>query len=137
MQVQPYLSFDGRCEEAIEFYKAGLGAQVVMLVRFKDHPEPKPPGMLKETENKIMHAAVRIGDSTVFVSDGRCQGQAKFSGISMSLTTSTDDEARRSFDALADGGTVNMPLAQTFFSSSFGTVTDRFGVSWMVLVTPR
>jgi PhnB protein len=134
MQIQPYLSFEGRCDEAIEFYKKALGAEVQMLVRFKDHPEPKPPGMINpETENKVMHATLRIGDSVMMASDGRCGGKAVFSGTSLSLSAANPAEVERLFGALADGGTVTMPLGKTFFSSSFGMVQDRFGVHWMII----
>jgi PhnB protein len=134
MQVQPYLFFNGRCEEALEFYRRALGAEVVMLMRFKDSPEPgmAPPG----SENKVMHANFRVGQSTVLASDGDCKGAAKFEGISLSLTASNAAEAERLFAALSDGGQVQMPLAQTFFSPRFGMVADRFGVSWMVYVAP-
>lgn len=132
MQLQPYLFFDGRCEEAIEFYKAKLGAEVTRMVRFRDAPGPQagmtPPG----GENKVMHAHFRIADADVLASDGRCQGNPQFQGFSLSLTASSDDEAERMFSALSDGGVVQMPLAKTFFSSRFGMVADRFGVSWMV-----
>jgi PhnB protein len=130
MQLQPYLFFDGRCEEAIEFYRSKLGAEVDMLMRFKDSPEPQQstPG----TDNKIMHANLRIGDTTVFASDGRCLGQPSFQGFALSLTPADDAEANRLFAALSDGGQVQMPLGKTFFASSFGMVADRFGVSWMV-----
>lgn len=132
MQVQPYLFFDGRAEEAIEFYRSKLGATVGMLMRFKDCPEPQqqPPG----SANKIMHAELRIGDTAVLASDGRCQGQPNFQGFALSLTAADDAEARRLFSALSDGGQVQMPLGKTFFASSFGMVADRFGVSWMVYV---
>lgn len=132
MQVQPYLFFDGRCEEAIEFYRSKLGAQVEMLMRFKENPEPSqnPPG----SENKVMHTSFRIGDTTVLASDGRCLGQPSFQGFALSLTAANDAEASRVFTALSDGGQVQMPLGKTFFASSFGLVTDRFGVSWMVYV---
>jgi PhnB protein len=135
MQVQPYLFFDGRCEEAIEFYKSTVGAEVTMLMRFKDSPEPHPPGMLPPgAESKVMHASLRIGDSTVMASDGQCLGQANFQGFSLSLSVANDAEAERLFAALANGGKVCMPLAKTFFSSRFGMVADRFGVSWMIIV---
>ena len=135
MQVQPYLFFDGRCEEAIEFYKSAVGAEVTMLMRFKDSPEPHPPGMLPPgAESKVMHASLRIGDSTVMASDDQCLGQANFQGFSLSLPVSNDAEAERLFAALANGGKVCMPLAKTFYSSRFGMVADRFGVSWMILV---
>jgi PhnB protein len=135
MQVQPYLFFDGRCEEAIEFYKSAVGAEVTMLMRFKDSPEPHPPGMLPPgAESKVMHASLRISDSTVMASDGQCLGQANFQGFSLSLSVANDAEAERLFAALANGGKVCMPLAKTFFSSRFGMVADRFGVSWMIIV---
>ena len=134
MLVQPYLFFDGRCEEAIEFYRKVLGAEVDMLMRFKDSPEPPQPGMVPPgSENKVMHANFRIGDTAVMASDGRCTGQPNFQGFSLSLTVADDAEAERKFALLADGGQVQMPLTKTFFSSRFGMVADRFGVSWMVL----
>ena len=137
MQVQPYLFFDGRCEEAIEYYRRAVGAEVTMLMRFKESPEPQSPGAVPPgSENKIMHASFRIGDSTVMASDGRCLGRPAFQGFSLSLTVSDDAEAERRFAALAEGGQVQMPLAKTFFSSRFGMVADRFGVSWMVIVAP-
>jgi PhnB protein len=137
MQVQPYLFFDGRAEEAIEFYKRALGAQVTMLMRFKDSPEPQPPGMLPPgSEHKVMHASFTIGDATVMASDGNCAGKPSFSGISLSLTAKDVAEAERLFAALADGGQQQVPLAETFFSPRFGMVADRFGVSWMVVVAP-
>ncbi len=134
MQVQPYLFFEGRCEEAIEFYRRAIGAEVTTIMRYKDGPEPGacPAG----AENKVMHANLRIGDSTVLASDGRCQNQRQFQGFSLSLTVANDTEAERQFTALADGGQVMMPLAKTFFASRFGMLTDRFGVSWMVYAAP-
>jgi len=134
MQVQPYLFFDGRCDEAVEFYRKALGAEVTMLMRFKDSPDPGmcPAG----AEDKVMHASLRIGDSTVLASDGRCQGRPSFEGFALSLTASDEAEAERLFAALGDGGQVQMPLARTFFSPRFGMVADRFGVPWMVYVAP-
>jgi len=135
MQVQPYLFFDGRCEEAIEFYRRALDAEEVRLMRFKESPEPAQPGMVPPgSENKVMHASFRIGDTTVMASDGRCQGKPSFQGFSLSLITANEAEAQRLFSALSHGGQVQMPLTQTFFSPAFGMVADRFGVSWMVLV---
>jgi PhnB protein len=135
MQVQPYLFFDGRCEEALEFYRKALGAEVATLMRFKDSPEPAQPGMCPPgSENKVMHASFRIGDTTVMASDGHCTGQPSFKGFSLALAASSDAEAEKLFAALADGGQVQMPLTKTFFSSRFGMVADRFGVSWMVIV---
>ena len=135
MQIQPYLFFDGRCDEAVEFYRKALGAEVTMLMRFKDSPEPPAPGMIPPgAETKVMHASLRFGDTTVLASDGRCGGHPSFQGFSLSLTAASDAEAKRLFAALADGGQVQMPLAKTFFASIFGMVADRFGVSWMVYV---
>ena len=132
MQIQPYLFFNGRAEEAIEFYRTSLGAEVGMLMRFKESPEP---GMVTPgTEEKVMHATLRIGDSTVLLSDGRCSGSTSFEGFALSLYARDDAEARRLFEALAaDGGQAQMPLTRTFFASSFGMVADRFGVGWMVV----
>jgi PhnB protein len=138
MQVQSYLFFDGRCEEAIEFYKSKLGAKVEMLMRFKDSPEPAQPGMVPPgAENKVMHSCFRIGDTAVMASDGRCMGKPSFQGFSLSLTPPDVAEAERLFAALGDGGQVQMPLTKTFFSPRFGMVADRFGVSWMVVVAPE
>lgn len=135
MPVEPYLFFDGRCEEAVEFYRRTLGAEVAMLMRFKDAPDPPPPGMVPPgSENKVMHAALRIGGATVMASDGRCQGQPSFQGFSLSLSVPTAAEAEQRFNALANGGKVTMPLGKTFWSPSFGMVTDKFGVGWMVIV---
>jgi PhnB protein len=137
MQVQPYLFFDGRCEEAVEFYRRALGAEVTMLMRFKDSPEPHEPGMVPPgAGDKVMHASFRIGETTVLASDGRCEGRPSFQGFSLSLTVPDEPDAERLFAALADGGQVQMPLTKTFFASCFGMVADRFGVSWMVYVAP-
>lgn len=135
--IQPYLCYEGRCEEAMEFYKKALGAEVQFMMRFKESPEPPPPGCVPAgSENKIMHAQVRIGQTVVMMSDGRSSGKPVFDGISLSLTLPTTAEVEQTFKALADGGQVGMPLAKTFFSANFGMVADRFGVSWMVLVQP-
>jgi len=137
MAIEPYLFFNGRCEEAVEFYKKALGAEVLMMMRFKESPEPHPPGMLPPgSESKIMHACIRIGDASVMASDGRCTGQPDFHGFSLSLTAANEAEAERKFAALADGGQVQMPLGKTFWSPCFGMVADRFGVGWMVSVAP-
>ncbi len=138
MQLHPYLFFDGRCDEAIEFYRKALGAEVTMLMRFKESPEPHQPGMLPPgAENNVMHARLQVAGTTVLVSDGRCQGQPSFEGFSLSLTVPDEATAERLYTALADGGKVQMPLSKTFFSPSFGMVADRFGVSWMVYVEPQ
>jgi len=135
MHVEPYLFFNGRCEEAIEFYKRALGAEVVMMMRNKEAPEPHAPGMLPPgSENKVMHATLRIGASHLMLSDGRCDGKPVFNGFSLSLDAANEAEAARLFAALCDGGTVQMLLAKTFWSPKFGMVADRFGVGWMVSV---
>ena len=131
MIVEPYLSFEGRCEEAIEFYKKAIGAQVLMLMRFKD--APPSAGCGTENAEKVMHSALKIGETTVYASDGRCNAPAKFSGIALSLGMKDDASAAKAFKALAEGGQVTMPLAPTFFASSFGMVMDKFGVAWMVI----
>jgi PhnB protein len=138
MLIQPYLFFDGRCEEAVGFYKSKLGAKVEMLMRYKDSPEPAQPGMVPPgSDNKVMHASLRIGDTAVMASDGRCAGKPNFQGFSLSLTARDPAEAGRLFSALGEGGQVQMPLGQTFFSPAFGMVADRFGVSWMVVVEAK
>ena len=137
MPVQPYLFFEGRTEEAVEFYKKALGAKVEMLMRNKDSPEPPAPGMCPPgSEDKVMHACVRIGDTPVMASDGRCTGKPSFQGFSLSVNAADDADAKRKFAALSEGGQVHMPLGKTFFSPCFGVVADRFGVSWMVIVEP-
>ncbi len=133
MKVEPYLSFEGSCEEAIEFYRKALGAEVTMLVRFRESPDPEMcrPGV----EDKVAHASLRIGDNTIMASDGRCEGHPAFRGFSFSLSLTDVAEAERLFAALSDGGQVQMPLTKTFWSPLFGMVADRFGVSWMINVT--
>jgi PhnB protein len=142
MQVQPYLFFDGKCEEAIEFYKRVLGAKVNMLMRFKEAPESGPDsgpdadkcGPGTPDPNKVMHSAIQIGETTIMASDGMCGGKPSFQGFSLSVDAPNDAEAKRIFNALADGGQVQMPMNKTFFASSFGMVADKFGVGWMVIV---
>ena len=134
----PYLFFDGRCEEAIAFYKKALGAEVEMMMRFKDNPEkPGPDKVPAALDDRIMHACLRINGSSVMASDGCAQeGKPKFQGFSLSVNAKDEAEADRMFAALADGGKVEMPLAKTFFAKRFGSVSDRFGVGWMVIVAP-
>ncbi len=135
MLVQPYLFFDGRYEEAIEFYRKKLGAEVTAMLRFREAPEPHPPGMIPAgAENKVMHSSFRIGETEVMAFDGECQGIPSFQGFSLTISVKNEPETERLFAALSDGGQVRMPMAKTFFSSRFGMVTDRFGVSWMVIV---
>jgi PhnB protein len=133
MPVTPYLFFDGRAEEAIEFYKKTLGAEVEALMRFKECPDQSTcaPG----SENKVMHACIKIGGTAVMASDGRCTGHPKFDGFALSVEAKDEADAERKFNALADGGQVQMPLGKTFFAKSFGMVADRFGVGWMVIAS--
>jgi PhnB protein len=132
MQVQPYLTFEGRTEEALNFYKSKLGAEVSALMRFKEAPDQSmcAPG----SGEKVMHSCFRVGDTSLMASDGECKGKPSFQGFSLALTAANPAEAERLFNALSDGGKVHMPLTKTFFSPSFGVVADRFGVSWMVVV---
>ncbi|MFN4117924.1 VOC family protein [Acidovorax sp.] len=139
MKVEPYLMFEGRCEEALDFYRRAVGAEVKVVMRYKDNPDPagapgcadgSGPGPMPEM---VMHAEFAVGSTTLMASDGMGSGKAKFDGISLALSPDSADEARRLFDALAEGGQVQMPLAKTFFSQAFGMVADRFGVPWMVV----
>jgi PhnB protein len=136
-QIEPYLFFGGRCDEALEFYRTTLGAQVEMIMRFKESPEPIPPDSIPAGfENKVMHASFRIGGSRLMASDGNGEG-AKFEGFSLSLAVPSEAEADRAFAALAKGGSIGMPLGKTFWSPKFGMLTDRFGVGWMISVVPK
>ncbi len=133
--VQPYLFFNGSCEQALEFYRKALHAEIEMMMRFKDSPEVPPPGTVPPGfENKIMHASFHIGEATVMASDGCSAETPSFKGFSLSLSVPDEADAERVFAALADGGQVRMPLAKTFWSPRFGIVEDRFGVSWMISV---
>ncbi|MFA6265931.1 MAG: VOC family protein [Pseudolabrys sp.] len=139
MQVQPYLSFEGRCEEALDFYKKALGAQVDVMMRFKEAPAGGgDPGEgcagAMPDGNKIMHSSFKVGDAVVMATDGMASGKPEFKGVSLALSVKDDAEAERKFKALSEGGTVRQPLMKTFFSSSFGMVADKFGVGWMVVV---
>ena len=138
MHIEPYLFFEGRCAEAVEFYRDALGAEVTMLMRYKDSPEPAPPGKLPPgSEDKVMHASLRIGDTTVMASDGFSSGRPSFQGFSLSITVPDEARADKMFAALADRGQVQMPMGKTFWSPRFGMLTDRFGVGWMIGVPPR
>ena len=137
MLTEPYLFFEGRCDEAVDFYRKHLGAEVGTLMRYKESPEPHQPGMLPPgSENKVMHGTIKIGDSTVMVSDGRCSGKPAFQGFALTLTAPDVARADKMFAALADGGQVQVAQAKTFFSPRFGMVTDRFGVLWIIIVMP-
>jgi len=132
--IQPYLFFNGRCAEAVAFYTKALGAKVEMTMKYKESPEPPPPGMVPPGyEDKIMHTSFRIGDNVIMASDG-CEEEARFGGFSLSIALGTEAEARRVFAALSEEGQVSMPLGKTFWSPCFGMLTDRFGVGWMVTV---
>ena len=135
MNVEPYLFFEGRTEEALDFYKQKLGAKVEAMMRYKDNPDPQynPPN----SANKVMHALFRIGDTKVMASDGNCAGKPSFQGFALTINAASPAEAKQRFDALAEGGQVQMPLNETFFAKSFGMVADRFGVSWMVIAGPK
>ncbi|WP_035608951.1 VOC family protein [Haloferula sp. BvORR071] len=139
MKIEPYLwGFNGRCEEAIEFYKKALGAEVQMLMRFGESPE-KCEGGSTPPDNNIMHSSIKIGDSVLMLSDGQCNedvGTSKFTGMSLSLNPASEADAQKIFGSLSDGGQVMMPLGKTFWSPCFGMVTDRFGVAWMINVLP-
>lgn len=133
--LQPYVFFEGRAEEAAQFYGEVLGAKVEMLMRYAEAPDPPPEGMIpKGSERKVMHMALRIGDSMLLGSDGMCSGKPQFQGFSLSVTVPNEAEADRVFARMAEGGQVQMPLGKTFFSPRFGMVADRFGVGWMVIV---
>lgn len=135
MKIQPYLFFDGRCEEAIEFYREALGAKVVMVMRFSESPDPPPPGMLPPgAENKIMHAELDVEGTPLMMSDGDCQGDTRFKGVSLSIALPDASRAQTLFDALTKGGQIIMPLGKTFWSPCFGMLTDRFGLGWMINV---
>jgi len=135
MKIEPYLFFDGRCEEALAFYKTALGAETTMLMRYKDCPEPASPGMIPPgSENKVMHASMRIGDATVMCADGVMGDKNKFDGVSLVYNAKDGAEADRAFAALSQGGAITMPLGKTFFSPKFGMLTDRFGLGWMVIL---
>ncbi|MEZ6123072.1 MAG: VOC family protein [Planctomycetaceae bacterium] len=132
--VQPYLFFSGRCDEALKFYQEALGATVEMVLRFSESPVPVPDGKLQAGfENKVMHSSFRIGDAVILASDG-CDETSRFDGFRLTLMAPAEAEAHRLFNGLADGGTVDMPLCQTFWSPCYGMVTDRFRVGWMVMV---
>ena len=133
MGIQPYLFFGGRCEEALEFYRKALGAELVMQTRFNEAPE-KQPGLPECFQDKIMHATLRIGNTLLMASDGMCDGKANFEGFSLSITVADEAEAERVFAALSEGGLVTMPLEKTFWAPKFGILQDRFGVGWMVSV---
>ena len=131
MNVQPYLSFEGRAQEAMDFYKTAIGAKVDVVMLFKDAPPDMQANM--PNKDKVMHSAFKVGDTTIMATDGQCSGKAEFSGITLTIQANSDAEAEKLFNALAQGGKVNMPMSETFFATRFGMVADKFGVGWMVL----
>jgi PhnB protein len=131
MNVQPYLSFEGRAVEALEFYKSAIGATIDVVMKFKDGPPEM--NVSPESKDKVMHAAFRVGDTQLMATDGQCSGKSAFSGISLTLNASSNEEAEKLFNALAQGGKTNMPMSETFFAHRFGMVADKFGVGWMVI----
>jgi PhnB protein len=133
MHIQPYLSFEGRCQEALDFYKEAVGAKVEAVMHFSDAPPEMKAQMSADSMNKVMHSAFQIGDTTVMASDGRCTGKAAFSGVSLTLNADSDAEAEKLFGALGKGGQVTMPMSETFFANRFGMCADKFGVAWMVI----
>lgn len=135
MTIEPYLFFNGRAEEAIDFYREALGAEVRMIMRYSESPDPVPEGMLPPGfESKVMHACVTVQGANLMISDGMSPEPGSFSGFSLALEAKDGAQARRWFDALGDGGRVEMPFGETFFAEHFGMVADRFGVGWMVIV---
>jgi len=133
--VQPYLFFEGRCEEALDFYQKAVGAKVIMKMQYKDNPDPSGCGApVQVPGDKVMHASFQIGGTTLMAADGMCDKDPKFEGFSLSITAADEAEADKLFNALGDGGKVQMPLMKTFFSPRFGMVTDKFGVGWMIIV---
>lgn len=135
MQIQPYLFFEGRTEEAIAFYKKAVGAEVAMLMRWKDCPDKS--AVTPANENKVMHASLKIGEAQVLASDGNNKGNPDFKGFALTLNAADETDADSKFNALSAGGQVTMPLGKTFFSPRFGMLTDKFGVHWMVIVQPH
>ena len=133
MNVQPYVFFDGKCEEALEFYKGAVGAKVDMMMRFKEAPAEMQGQMSPGSKDKVMHAAFKIGDTQILASDGECHGKPEFKGVTLTINANSDAEAEKLFGALGKGGQVTMPMTETFFATRFGILADKFGVSWMVL----
>lgn len=138
MFVQPYLFFNGRCEEALKFYGQVLGAEVTMMMRFGESPDPQTKAnMAPGTEDKIMHANVRIRDTQIMVSDGRCAGTSQFYGFALTLNAKDAADAEKLYTTLGEGGTPHAPLTETFFADKFGMMTDKFGVLWMILAEKK
>lgn len=130
MNIQTYLFFNGRCDEAVDFYRKAIGAKPGQLMRYKESPDQSM--ITPEWENKVMHGSFTVGDTEILVSDGRAGDSLRFEGFSLTLRPG-EAEADRMFAALGDGGTVGMPLSRTFFAKKFGMLKDKFGVAWMII----
>lgn len=133
MNVQPYLSFEGRCQEALDFYKSAVGAKIDVVMQFKDAPSDVQMQISPESKGKVMHSAFRVGDTQIMATDGQCNGMSQFSGISLTIKAASNAEAEKLFAALGNGGTVTMPMSETFFAHRFGMLADKFGMPWMVI----
>lgn len=134
MRIEPYLFFHGRSEEAAAFYARALNAELHFAMRFSEAPEAPPPGTVPPGhEDRIMHAELRIGQTTVMISDGGCRDTASFDGFALAISFPDTAEAARRFEALADGGEITMAFGPSFFSPGFGMLRDRFGVNWTVV----
>lgn len=133
MNIQPYLSLDGRAQEAIDFYKEAIGAKVEMVMHFKDAPPEMQSQINPASRDKVMHACIKVGDTPVFLTDGSCNNKAAFSSVTLTLNADSDAQAEKLFAALGKGGQVQMAMNETFFATRFGTLADKFGVSWMIL----
>lgn len=136
MKLEPYLFFQGCCEEALNFYQQVFNAKQTMLMRYRESPEPPPMPLPPGWEEKVMHASLEIGETVLMASDGCGAEATRFEGFSLCVEMPDAGSAARVFDKLAQGGAVQMPLDKTFFASCFGMVTDRFGVGWMIIVNP-
>ena len=131
MKVQPYVFFDGKCDEALQFYQRALGAKVNALMRFSEAPDQSQ--IKPESKNKVMHSAFQIGETEILASDGYCLGAPAFQGFALTINAANSAEALKLFTGIAEGGKIQMPLEKTFFAASFGIAVDKFGVSWMVI----
>lgn len=128
MKLNPYLFFNGDCEEALNFYKDILHGEIASMNYFEGSPMEVP----KEYEKKVMHAELRFGDNTIYASDGHPEQPKQAAGnITLSIGMDNPDDMDQYFNALSEGGQVMMPLEETFWGAKFGMFTDRFGISWM------
>lgn len=130
MHFSPYLNFDGHCKEAIEFYAELLGGEIVFMSTFAEAPDDEDisPGL----KDKIMHAQLKIGDQVIMASDASPENYAIPQGIHITIGVDTPEEAERIYEALSEGGSVQMPLEETFWAKRFAMFSDRFGIPWMV-----